>query len=178
MHHFARYFVRGLIVVVPTVLTAWVLYQVFVSVDSLVPFSAPGAGFLLTIVSIVAIGFLASNFITRKFFDLVEALFSRAPIARILYVSVRDLVEAFVGERKKFNRPVLVSLSNELRAVGFLTREELSLLGITDHVAVYFPQSYNFAGNLVIVPAARVEPIEADASRVMAFVVSGGVSEV
>ena len=176
MHRLPRYFMRGLIVVVPMVLTAWVLYQVFVWVDSLVPFAVPGTGFLLTIICIVAIGFLASNFLTRKFFDLLETLFSRAPIARILYVSVRDLVEAFVGERKKFNQPVLVSLTGDLRAVGFLTRDDLSLLGLSDHVAVYFPQSYNFAGNLVIVPTESVTPIDADAPRVMAFVVSGGVS--
>ncbi|MDX1582743.1 MAG: DUF502 domain-containing protein [Thermoanaerobaculia bacterium] len=176
MHHLARYFIRGLIVVVPAVLTAWVVYQIFVWVDTLVPFAVPGTGFLLTIATIVAIGFLASNFVTRKLFDLLEKLFSRAPIARILYVAIRDLVEAFVGDRKKFNRPVLVTLSTDLRAVGFLTRDDLSFLGADRHVAVYFPQSYNFAGNLVIVPADKVEPIDADAARLMAFVVSGGVS--
>lgn len=178
MHHFVRYFIRGLIVVVPVALTAWVLYQVFAWIDSLVLFPVPGIGFLLTIASIVAIGFLASNFVTRKIFDAIEAIFSRAPIARILYVSIRDLVEAFVGDRKKFNQPVLVELTGQVRAVGFLTRDDLSLLGIRDHVAVYFPQSYNFAGNLLIVPVTSIQPIAADASRVMGFVVSGGVSEV
>lgn len=178
MHYFVRYFVRGLIVVVPIALTAWVLFQVFVSIDSLVPFAIPGTGFVLTILTIVLIGFLASNIVTRKLFDVIEIVFSRAPIARILYVSIRDFVEAFVGDRKKFNRPVLVSLANGLQAVGFLTRDDLNLLGIRDRVAVYFPQSYNFAGNLLIVPAGSIEPISADSARIMAFVVSGGVSEV
>lgn len=178
MHHFIRYFVRGLIVVVPIALTAWVLFQVFTWIDSLVPFAVPGTGFALTIISIVMIGFLASNIVTRKIFDVIELLFSRAPIARILYVSIRDFVEAFVGDRKKFNRPVLVRLTGELQAVGFLTRDDLSLLGMREKVAVYFPQSYNFAGNLLIVPATNIEPIATDPARAMAFVVSGGVSEV
>jgi uncharacterized membrane protein len=178
MPNFIRYFVRGLIIIVPTALTAWILFQIFVWVDSLLPFTTPGAGFLLTIVFILLVGFLASNIITRKLFDLVESIFSRAPIARILYVSIRDFVEAFVGEKKKFNRPVLVDLPEGLQAVGFLTRDDLEILSLRDRVAVYFPQSYNFAGNLMIVPAARVHEITADPSRVMAFVVSGGISKV
>lgn len=178
MHHFIRYFVRGLIVVVPVVLTAWVLVQVFIWIDSLVPFAIPGTGFALTMMTIVTIGFLASNIVTKKIFDVIEVLFSRAPIARILYVSIRDFVEAFVGDRKKFNRPVLVRLASEVQAVGFLTREDLTVLGIRDRVAVYFPQSYNFAGNLLVVSTSSIEPLAADPARVMAFVVSGGVSEV
>lgn len=178
MHLLARYFIRGLVIVVPIAVTAWVLYAVFVRIDSLVAFPVPGAGFLLTFAGIVAVGFLASNFVTRKIFEGVEHLFSRAPIARILYVSIRDFVEAFVGEKRKFNRPVLVRLTDEVRAIGFLTRDDLSLLGVEGHVAVYFPQSYNFAGNLIVVPSAKVEPIAADPARVMAFVVSGGVSDV
>ncbi|MBW3672110.1 MAG: DUF502 domain-containing protein, partial [Acidobacteria bacterium] len=130
MHHFIRYFVRGLIVVVPVAVTAWVLVQVFVWIDSLVPFAIPGTGFALTIMTIVTIGFLASNIVTKKLFDVIEVLFSRAPIARILYVSIRDFVEAFVGDRKKFNRPVLVRLAGEVQAVGFLTREDLAVLGL------------------------------------------------
>ncbi len=89
---------------------------------------------------------------------------------------MRDLVEAFVGDRKKFNRPVLVRLGPELQAVGFLTRDDLTLLEIRDHVAVYLPQSYNFAGNLLVVPATSIEPLSIDPARAMAFVVSGGVS--
>jgi uncharacterized membrane protein len=178
MPNFIRYFVRGLIIVVPTALTAWILFQIFVWVDSLLPFTTPGAGFLLTVVFILLVGFLASNIVTRKLFDLVESIFSRAPIARILYVSIRDFVEAFVGEKKKFNRPVLVNLPEGLQAVGFLTRDDLEILSLRDRVAVYFPQSYNFAGNLMIVPAERVHEITADPARVMAFVVSGGISKV
>ena len=49
-------------------------------------------------------------------------------------------------------------------------------MGLSDHVAVYFPQSYNFAGNVLVVPRNKVRPVEVDATLAMTFIVSGGVS--
>ena len=101
-----------------------------------------------------------------------------APIVRIIYTSIKELTEAFVGDRRKFSRPVLVELlpGSDVQAVGFLTRDDLALLGVRDRVAVYFPQSYNIAGNLVLLPAERVRPLSIESSRAMAFIMSGGVA--
>jgi uncharacterized membrane protein len=109
-----------------------------------------------------------------------DAIFSRAPIVRIIYTSIKELTEAFVGDRRRFDHPVVVDLfpESDIQAVGFVTREDLTGLGIRDRVAVYFPQSYNFAGQLVVVPAARVTRLEAVSSDVLAFIVSGGVTDV
>jgi len=60
--------------------------------------------------------------------------------------------------------------------VGFVTRDSLSSFGQAELVSVYVPQSYNFAGNLLIVPRSRTLPIEASTHDVMAFVVSDGVA--
>ncbi|HUO85579.1 MAG TPA: DUF502 domain-containing protein [Thermoanaerobaculia bacterium] len=178
MNRILRYFFQGLLIVIPVSVTVWVLYQVFVWIDTLVVLPVPGAGFLIMVGAIFLIGFLASNFVGRRVFALVETLFIRAPIVRIVYLSIRDLLEAFVGERRRFTEPVMVRFEGlgDARAVGFVTRDALPFRSLEGHVAVYFPQSYNFAGNLLLVPRTSVTVLETDSAETMAFVVSGGVS--
>ena len=103
----------------------------------------------------------------------------KAPIIKTVYTSVQDLVAAFVGQKKKFNQPVLVKLTKDsnLEKPGFITRESLDLLGIPKgKVAVYLPHSYAWSGNLFIVPEDQVTPLSISASEMMKFIVSGGVS--
>jgi uncharacterized membrane protein len=178
MRLFLRYFLRGLVIVVPIALTVWVVYITFTWIDRLIKAPIPGVGFAVTIVSITAVGLLASNFVGRRVLQFTEGMFSRAPLIKILYLAVKDLVEAFVGDKKRFNRPVVVSLTSDgsAKTVGFITRDDLTFLGMRDHVAVYLPQAYNFAGQLLIVPAGQVTPVEGESSNIMAFIVSGGVS--
>ncbi len=178
MKKLARYFFEGLIILVPIAASLYIVYLIFIKIDGLLKLPIPGIGFLITIVLITFIGFLASNFFTKKIFQFLEKVFTRLPLIKLLYSSIKDLVGAFVGEKKSFNKPVLVTVTDgsELKVLGFVTRESLEFIGLTDHVAVYFPQSYNFAGNLVIVPTSQIKPLETDSSEVMAFLVSGGVS--
>ena len=178
MNFLARNFVRGLALVVPFTVTIYVVYQILTWLDRLIVVPYPGLGIALLLFGTTLIGITASSFVVRKLLAVPEAIFSRAPIVRIIYTSMRDLTDAFVGDQKKFDRPVLVELSSteELSAVGFLTSEDLEFLGLRDQVAVYLPQSYNFAGNLLVVPSARVRRLEIESSRAMAFAVSGGVA--
>jgi uncharacterized membrane protein len=177
-----KYFFRGLVVLAPLVLTVWLTFEIFRRVDTwlggLFGFTIPGAGVLLTIALITLFGFLASNLLARTLLGAVEALLARLPFVRLLYGSTRDLLNAFVGERRRFDTPVLVTLAPEsnLKTLGFVTQESLERYGLRDYVAVYLPQSYNFAGNLVVVPATQVERISAGGADVMAFIVSGGVT--
>lgn len=174
-----RSFFRGLLFVVPIGFTVWVLVTVFFWIDELIPgIDETGLGFALTIVLITAAGFFASLFLTRWVVKLIDRFFKRMPIAKLIYGAIKDLLEAFVGEHKKFDRPVVVSLGPEVggEIVGFITSDDLEWLGRKGSVAVYFPQSYNFAGSLAIFPSERVTPVEAEPSSVMQFIVSGGVS--
>jgi len=137
----------------------------------------PGVGLAITLAGIFLIGLLASNFAGRWFFSLIDRLFNRLPLVKLLYSSLKDFIGAFAGDKKSFDKPALVELTpGGPLAVGFITRESLDLLGLADHVAVYFPQSYNFAGSVLIIPADRVRPLDLDSSEAMAFVVSGGVT--
>jgi uncharacterized membrane protein len=176
-------FLRGLLFVVPIAATLYVIYTVvgfldgWVDLEPLIGRRAPGAGLVLTLAAITTIGFLAGNFATRWLFGALDRTLDRLPLVHLLYSSVRDLVGAFVGEKKRFGKPVLVSVGDHgLSVVGFQTRDELAEYGLVEHVAVYVPQSYNFAGNLLVVPRSRVTPLALEAKAAMAFVVSGGVS--
>ena len=179
-----RSFFRGLLFVVPIGLTIWILTNVFFWIDNLIDperwlgIDVPGLGFAITIVAITTAGFLASLFVTRWLIRLLDRFFKRMPIAKLIYGAIKDLLEAFVGEKKKFDQPVVVSLGPQVggEIVGFITSANLKWLGREGSVAVYFPQSYNFAGSLAIFPSERVTPIDAEPSAVMQFIVSGGVS--
>lgn len=177
-------FFRGTLFVVPVAATLYVVYFIVVTIDgwvnveSLLDRRVPGAGFVLTVTMITLVGFLAGNIATRWLFGLLDRMLARLPLIKLLYTSIKDLIGAFVGEERRFDRPVLVSLGDgvDTAVIGFQTRDDLSAFGIPGHAAVYFPQSYNFAGNLLVVPKSRISPLDTDSPTLMTLIVSGGVS--
>lgn len=173
------YFLRGLLITVPAVVTAWLVWQIFVRLDRLLGISIPGVGFVLTLVLITVVGFLGSNLVTRGIVAGFEDMIERLPLVRLVYNATKDLIGAFVGEKKRFDKPVLVQLTgdNAVRGLGFITQESLDALGTLDSVVVYFPQSYAFAGWTFVVPASRVHRLDVSSADFMAFVVSGGVTD-
>jgi uncharacterized membrane protein len=178
MKKISQYFLHGLLFLVPGVATVYVIYLVFAKIDGIFPFDVPGVGFLFTLGLIIAVGFVTSNLLANRMVILVENIFLRLPLVAMIYTSIKDLIQAFVGDKKRFNRPVQVAIDadNHIRVLGFITREDLAALGMMNSVAVYLPQSYNFAGNLIIVDRSRVTPLTADPGEVMKLIVSGGVS--
>lgn len=178
MKRITRYFFEGLLVLLPLFATVYVIYAVFRKIDSIYEFTIPGVGFLITILTITVVGFISSNFIAKKLVSMMDNLFAQLPFVKMIYSSIKDLIGAFVGDKRSFDKPVLVTLSpaNNIQAVGFVTRQSLEHLGIADKVAVYLPQSYNFAGYLIIVPKDQVTPLAADSGHIMSFIVSGGVA--
>lgn len=177
MRRLLAYFVRGLIVLAPLAITAYVVWSVLKTIDGWLGLPIPGLGLAATIVLITVVGFLASNLLTRSAVKLLEDVFSKLPFVKLLYNSTRDLLNAFVGKQRRFDRPVLVAISESVQTMGFVTQETLTgLPGTQRRVAVYCPQSYHWAGQLLIVAADRVTPVTNPASDVLAFIVSGGVT--
>ncbi|MBL0940139.1 MAG: DUF502 domain-containing protein [Gemmatimonadaceae bacterium] len=178
MRRLLGYFARGLVLLAPLAVTVWVCWLVFKNVDGWLGLPIPGAGFVATIVLITLFGFLGSNLLTRSAVGLLEAVMNRLPFVRLLYGSTKDLLNAFVGEKRRFDKPVIVSITPDgsVQLMGFLTQESLDHLGLGGQVAVYCPHSYNFSGQLYVVPASHVRPIDVASADAMAFVVSGGVS--
>jgi uncharacterized membrane protein len=180
MSRLLNYFLRGLVVVVPLALTVYVCFVIFTTIDSWLGLPIRGVGFLLTLALIMGVGALASSIVTRQLLTTVDRMFDRLPFVRLLYSSAKDMLNAFVGEKRRFDKPVLVSVSSDeaVKVLAFLTSDSLASLGVADHVTVYMPQSYGFAGHILVVPAARVQRIDADAAEVLAFIISGGVTKV
>ncbi len=184
MKKLVHYFSRGLLFMVPIFLTIYIFYIIFVKVDGILKIPlpglgiVPGVGFVATILLIVLVGFLVSNFLTKRIFIWLDKIINRLPLVKLLYGSVKDLLNAFVGDKKSFNKPVLVKLGTESSAhvMGFITCESLSSFGLDDYVSVYVPQSYNFAGQLLIFPRAHVQPLDTNSADMMTFIVSGGVA--
>ncbi len=173
-----RNFVRGLAIALPVVLTVYVAWQSVTWVDSWLGIPLPGIGILVVVLIITLIGALATNVVTRAALATLDHLFERLPLVRLLYTAAKDLMGAFVGNKRRFNRAVRVQPDPtiELWFLGFVTADDGERLGLPGFVAVYLPQSYNIAGNLVLVPADRVVHIDGDSSDVMSFIVSGGVA--
>jgi uncharacterized membrane protein len=180
MKRLLRYFLNGLVFSAPAALTIYVLWAVFTTVDGWLRIPIPGVGFVVTLALITLIGFLASNFLARRLLDWIDDLLEKLPGVRLLYSGIKDVTGAFVGEKKRFQQPVVVTLDPVAgsQAIGFLTQDSLDELGMADHVTVYLPFSYSFAGQMLLFPRDRVVPLNAPSAKVMAFVVSGGVAEV
>ena len=177
--YFLRYFFRGLLFVVPASISVYSLYFVFNWLDRLFPnVSIPGFGIVVVVGGTTILGYLGSAWLTKPIIQFFDTILERLPFVRIIYSSIKDLTSAFVGEKKKFDKPVLVQISQDsnLKRLGFLTQDSLKDLQIDeDLVAVYVPHSYNFSGNLFIVEKKYVTPLQSDGAEIMKFIVSGGV---
>jgi len=183
-----RYFFQGLIFAAPTAVTVYIIYIVLKYIDGFIqkfltavlPFKIPGLGIIILIALITLVGFVGQSIIFRPFQLIFDRLMRKAPLVKVLYTSIRDLLSAFVGKEKKFNKPVLVrvNLISDLEKMGFITTEDLSELGIKEKVAVYFPHSYNFSGEMFIVPKENIRPLNISSAEAMKFIVSGGITKV
>lgn len=184
MKRVVSYFASGLIIVVPVALTLWLLGVLFVTIDGwtrvvLGKGALPGLGLVVTFLFVTLVGLLGSHFFTRQFVQAFGRLLERLPVVKMVYSAVKDMMNAFVGPERRFDRPVLVDVGGgNVRALGFITRDSLAHLGLADDVAVYFPQAYNFAGQVLIVRRTAVTTLEAPPAQIMTFIVSGGVSGV
>lgn len=183
------YFVQGLVITVPVAITSFVVYKLidmvrsfFVGFGTIVsPVIDPFIIIAIAVGIIFLMGLLGSSILLRPLFSLFDNALERTPFIKTIYTSIKDLLSAFVGSKKRFNKPVLVMINkeNNIQQIGFITQENLNELNIKEGtVAVYVPMSYSFSGNLLIVPIANITPVEASSAEVMKFIVSGGVTDI
>lgn len=189
MKNFLRYFIQGVIITVPVAITGIVIYKLISLITSLFsvfgtivsPVIDPFIILVFALLIILLMGILGSSIILRPLFSTFDSALENTPFIKTIYSSIKDLLSAFVGSKKRFNKPVLVTINkeNNVQQLGFITKEDLSELNMPkDHLAVYLPLSYSFSGNLVIVPSDHVTPIDASSAEVMKFIVSGGVTDI
>ena len=182
------YFIRGLVLIAPLYVTALIIWSGIEFLDNIIPINIPiskdqsvylpGLGVLIILSGIILLGFFFSTVVPQSFLKFTERIMRRIPLVSLIYYSIKDLILAFVGDKKKFNQPVLVTMYKEtgIKKIGFITQTDLSHLNITDHVAVYMPLSYSLSGELFIVPVENIITLEATTTDIMKMLVSGGVS--
>ena len=186
MKKITKYFLEGLLYLAPLGITLYLFYAIFQFLDKLVKSTVmkvfnveiPGLGLLLLVLAIFLAGLIGQTIIARPLKALFKSFVEKTPVLKVVYSAFDDLFSAFVGKDKKFNKPVLVKMNSEsdLEKLGFLTEENLSRLGEDDKVAVYFPHSYNFSGELFIVPRKNIRTVNINPAQVMKFIVSAGVA--
>ena len=193
------FFFQGMVILAPIVITVWAVVSLFNLIDDILPNllhalfpdlvklspqgypeKIPGLGFLVVVVIVLTVGYISSSFIVSKLVELFDAILEKTPGVKIIYSTVKDFLEAFAGNKKKFNKPVLVSIeSPEVWRIGFITQTDLAEFGLEEHVAVYIPHSYAFSGITYLVKPDRIRKIEGVSSAdAMKFIVSGGVTDV
>lgn len=193
MKKLINYFLQGLLFVVPVAVTVYVVIKAVIWLDNLLPvkvpipvpgaesFNLPGLGILLIASIITVAGYIGTRFVRNPMFAIFEGLIERTPLLKLIYSSVKDLIEAFVGEKKSFTKPVLVTMNNNppIQRIGFVTEDDLTELGLgKEKIAVYLPFSYGFNGQLVIVESSNVQKLDASGTEMMKFVISGGVTDI
>jgi uncharacterized membrane protein len=193
MKRLINYFLQGLLFVVPVTVTIFVVIKAVVWLDNLLPvkvpipvpgaesYDLPGLGILLIASIITVAGYIGTRFVRNPVFSIFEGLIERTPLLKLIYSSVKDLIEAFVGDKKRFTQPVLVTMNNNppIQRIGFVTENDLTELGLgKNKMAVYLPFSYGFNGQLVIVESDNVHKLDASGTEMMKFVISGGVTDI
>ena len=187
-----QYFLQGLMVMAPVLITFYILYSVVSSVDDLLPIFTVtdaqgkvkvqnyGLGFLLIIVLIISIGYFSYFFISNRIILFVDKMMQRLPGLKHIYSTTRDFFEAFAGDKKKFTQNVLANVDdNDVWRIGFVTKEDMEEFGLKGYIAVYVPMAYSVAGNVYIIPKSRVKEItHISSSQTMKFAVSGGVTHI
>ncbi|MEI9955767.1 MAG: DUF502 domain-containing protein [Ferruginibacter sp.] len=186
-----QYFLQGLLILAPIAITAYAIFWVVTSIDSLLPIFTYkdkqgnvqvqnyGIGFVIIILALIVIGYFSSFFITGRFVSFVDKLLERTPGIKYIYSTTRDFFEAFAGDKKKFTKNVLANVDdNDVWRFGFVTREDMEEFGLKDYVTVYIPMAYSVAGNVYVIPKARVKMIDnISAAQTMKFAVSGGITD-
>lgn len=171
-------FLQGLLYIGPISVIIFIIFKLFIIIDGILPFKIPGLGFVAIFIGVTLAGYFGNTIIAKPLFKYFKKMIDRMPLIKTIYESVTDLLSAFVGNKKKFNVPVIVKMNMdaEIYKMGFLTKENLSQLGFSSKfVTVYLPHSYAFSGNMFVVPVENVKMLNLPSSEVMKFIVSGGI---
>lgn len=184
-------FLSGLAVVLPVVVTAWIVWWVGTSFETFLGglykavFPAwlyfPGLGMLLGIVLTFAAGLLAKAWLFRGVFEFWDRILNRIPLIKTVYGAVQDFMTFLSGETgSRFNRVVIVEFDQPaMKLMGFVTREDFAQFpGIAgdEEVAVFFPMSYQIGGYTLFLPRSRLRPVDIPAANAMRFILTAGLS--
>jgi len=183
-------FMRGVVVIVPIVITVAVLKMLFEVVDGIISpvidnflgYHIYGLGFFSMLLLIIIVGLMSRNLVGRFIIKGFDNLISSLPLARTIYSAIRDLISAFAigAKSKSFRNVVCVEYPRPgIYSIGFATNEIKLAIGNaqdTETISVYFPHPPNpTSGVLVFVPKNEVIVLNLTIEEGLKLVLSGGV---
>ncbi len=192
--HLKKTFLTGLFILIPLVITIYIIFTVVISVDTFISpvirniiskttgtgMYIPGTGFFLFIIITYLTGVLASNYIGKKLLIYSEATIRKIPFVKSIYGSIKDMTDAFSSEKmKSFKEVVLIDFPFKGRyAIGFITkRVESADKG--DLCAVFVPTTPNpTSGYLVFLPEDELTHMDMSVEDAVKYIVSLGTSRV
>jgi len=179
---FISYFLRGLLVVLPVALTVGILLWMYRGVSNWLDlghtsWGAVGIYVLVGIGVILLVGIFTKGVIAKQVLEFFEGIIEKAPGLNFIFGTTKDLTHAFVGEKKKFNKPVIVEMGNQEYKMGFMTQTSMDSINMPEFCSVYLPYSYALSGEMVIVHKDKVKKLDLEGGDVTKFVLSGGAAE-
>jgi uncharacterized membrane protein len=177
-----NYFLRGLLVLLPIVLTVLIIGWLVNTISNVLHLrEISGKEFffytLLVVSIIMAVGFITRGVVARQILDFFEGIIEKAPGLSFIFGTTKDMTEAFVGDKKKFTQPVVVNVGEGIFRMGFITQEDMKIIDMPGHSAVYLPYSYGLSGEMLIVETGKIKPINVESSHWTKYIISGGVAE-
>jgi uncharacterized membrane protein len=178
-----KHFLKGVLVLAPVAITVFVIYKIITIVDSIfinilepLHLYFPGIGIILSFIIITLIGMLASNWLTGKIFSYIDNIFTKLPLIKVIYTTIRDTISSFLDGRKGFSKLAIVNIPNsDIKLLGFITNKSLDEFGLNGYISVYLMQSMQWAGNLILVPEEMVTPVDVNAEEAIKFIASAGI---
>ncbi|WP_211831116.1 DUF502 domain-containing protein [Kistimonas asteriae] len=191
MSRIMRWFLEGLVVLVPILITVylfsaginWVADVLSQTIGPYLSRELPIHGrwqvvfisLVLVVGVTILIGAVTHLWLGKHIVRLVDQVLTHIPLVKLVYAAIKDGVNAIIGDRREFDKPVLVAIG-EMQVPGFITRHSTEDFGLENHVAVYFPMAFSIAGRVVLVSADKIRPLDNSSAEVMSFLVSGGVT--
>ncbi len=182
-------FTTGLLTILPLAVTIYVFYIIFNFLDNLIGgliesvinYRIPGIGFVSGLLLILLIGFIASNIIGNRLINFFDRIFQRVPITRGIYVSAKQIIDAFTVQGKNaFKKVVLLEYPRKgLYVIGFITgqsRGEIQEKTAEETLNIFVPTTPNpTSGMLVLAPRREVIELKMTVEEGMKVIVSGGL---
>lgn len=197
MARFRNYFLTGLVVAGPVVVTLYITWWFVTWVDGLVrpfvptayrpetylPFGVPGSGLIVAVIALTLLGFLTANLIGRTLVDLGERLLGRIPAVRAIYRGLKQVFETlFSGKGSSLRRVGLVEFpSPGMWSIVLISQPPsadiaTSLPGQEDHISVFLPCAPNpTTGFFFYVPRSKIIEIDMSAEDAATLIMSAGV---
>ncbi|MFC2176107.1 DUF502 domain-containing protein [Bacteroidota bacterium] len=180
------YFFQGLLFITPIGVTLFVIVwfvrlidEIFFPLtDGFIPWHIPGLGLTLAFILLSVVGYIIAHLISLSAINWFDRLMKKAPLVKVIYFAVKDMITVFFGKEEKLGKPVKVLVQRDPKQYkfGFVTRSDMSEFGFDeDMISVYLPYSYGVMGNQIVVKKEDTEELSISSAEMMKFIVSGGV---